>query len=154
MPSIEIVCIDQEEPVDCSSLPFPVEIGAELVSHRTPSALFQSDYENLEGYMYHLLDGEGPTAYNLLKKQWYDEKGNSNGLDENLEIKDEYKASVQVLLDSLINSSKTGRILFTSDYQFGPTSAIRLGPVSISEFWNLHDAGKLRMNALYLIIRG
>lgn len=153
MPSIEIICINQEEPFDCSSFSFPVETGTELVSHRTPSTLFQSDFDDLEGCIYHLLDGEGPTAYNLLKQDWYNEKGNSNGLDENVEFRDEYKDSVKFLLDTLLLSSKTGQILFTSDYQFGPAKAIRVGPVSISEFWNLHDAGEIRMNASYSIIK-
>ncbi len=151
MPSIEIISINQKEPTDCSSFPITVEIGGDLVSHRTPSPLFQSDFDELEGYIYHVLDGEGPTACNLLKQDWYDEEGNSNGLDENIEFIDEYKDSVKLLLDKLLHSSKTGEILFTSNYQFGPKKAIRVGPMSILDFWNLHDAGKLRINASYYV---
>jgi hypothetical protein len=68
-----------------------------------------------------------------------------------VEFRDEYKDSIKLLLDGLLVSSKSGQILFTSDCQFGPEKAFRVGPVSISEFWDLHDAGKVRMNALYSI---
>ena len=153
MPSIEIICIDPKGHVDCSLLPFPVEVDSELVSHRTPSPLFQSDFDDLDGCIYHFLDGEGPTAFNLLKQNWYDEEGNSNGLDENIEFRDEYKESVKLLLDELLLYSQTGQLLFTSDYQSGPEEVMRLGPLSITEFWDLHDAGKIRMNASYSIRR-
>ncbi len=151
MPSIEIICINQARPIDCSSFLFDIEFEDDLVSHRSPRALFQSDFDCLKGYIYHLLDGEGPTAYKLLKQNWYDKEGNSNGVEENLEFKNEYKDSVKLLLKELLISSKSGQILFTSDYQFGPQKPIRVGPMTISEFWNLHDAGNIRMNASYSI---
>lgn len=126
---------------------------SELISHRSPSPLFQPDFDALEGYIYHLHDGPGPTAYKLLKQDWYDEFGNSNGLDKNIEFRDEFKSAVVYLIEALLFSSNKERILFTSDYQFGPENVTRHGLVSISEFWKLHDEGKLRMNASYLITK-
>src|SRR6184192_1309033 len=54
MPSIEIVCVGQKSPADFSDLPFAVEASRELRSHRSPKALFQADFDHLNGCMYHL----------------------------------------------------------------------------------------------------
>ncbi len=150
MPSIELVAIDQEEPFNCSSLPFKVKVNSELVSHRCPSPLFQSDFDALEGHIYHLLDG-GVTAYDLLKRDWYDVDGNSNGMDENIEFRDEYKSSVVHFISELLESSGKHIVLFTSDYQFGPAVTQRYGQINVKKFWDLHDSGSLRMNTSYLI---
>ena len=148
MPSLEIICIKQLEPTDFSHLPFRIEAETVLTSHRSPQPLFQADFDKLEGCIYHLLDEKSITAYNLPKRAWYRENDDS---DDNVEFKDEYSPLVKSLIEQLLAASPVGQILFTTDYQFGPNGAKRYRPISFSEFWQIHNAGKVRMNASYLI---
>ncbi|PSB15148.1 hypothetical protein C7B65_25145 [Phormidesmis priestleyi ULC007] len=148
MPSLEIICIQQLEPTDFSHLPFRVEAETVLTSHRSPQPLFQGDFDKLQGCIYHLLDEKSVTAYNLLKRDWYREGDDS---DDNVEFKDEYLPLVKSLLKQLLAASPVGQILFTTDYQFGSDGAERYGSISFSEFWQMHNAGKVKMNASYLI---
>ena len=53
MPSIELVCTDQSEPLEFSGLPFALVANRELVSHR-PRPLFQRELSRLRGCMYHV----------------------------------------------------------------------------------------------------
>ena len=151
MPSLEIICINQSEPSDFSHLPFTVKAEKELISHRSPTPFFQDDFDKLKGCIYHLLDDGGVTAYDLLVRDWYDNEGNSNGLDDNVEFRDEYAPFVKDTLEQLLSSSPIGQILFTTDYQFGPKTIEKHGPMSFSEFWHLHEVGGVRMNASYVI---
>src|SRR5207237_8518459 len=136
---------------DFSSLPFKVRAEKELVSHHSTNSLFQSDFDRLRGYIYHVLDGSTLTCYELLVRDWYDEHGNSNGADENVEFREEYAGAVKRMLEELLNSSPVGQVLFTTDYQFGPEEAERFGPLLFAAFKQLYNAGKVRMNAAYLI---
>src|SRR5579864_4371248 len=54
VPSIEIICIGQLNAGGFSHLPFAVESGTELKSHRMPRPLFQEDFAGLKGCIYHL----------------------------------------------------------------------------------------------------
>jgi hypothetical protein len=45
MPTIEIVCVAQTEPLDFSNLPFAIIAENKLSSHR---GLFQSDFNKLQ----------------------------------------------------------------------------------------------------------
>ena len=144
MPSLEIICINQSEPSNFSRLPFMVEAEKELVSHRSPTPLFQPDFDKLEGCIYHLLDEGGVTAYDLLKRDWYKE-------DDDVEFRDEYAPFVKNLLEQLLILSPVGQVLFITDYQFGPEGEERHGPISFAGFWQMHNEGKVRMNASYLI---
>jgi len=47
MPSIEIVCLGQLAPSDFSHLPFAVKSSAKLKSDRSPTPLFQPDFESM-----------------------------------------------------------------------------------------------------------
>jgi hypothetical protein len=49
MPSIEIVCIDQDMPTDFSDMSFAVQVSTELESHRSPSLLIS--HMNLPFYL-------------------------------------------------------------------------------------------------------
>ncbi len=150
MPSLEIICLNQLEPSNVSHLPFIVEAEAKLVSHRSPKPLFQADFDQLKGCIYHFLDG-GVTAYDLLKRDWYHGDDNS---DDNVEFIEEYAPSVKEFLQQLLAVSPVGQILFTTDYQFGPDSGEKYGPLSFDEFWKMHDAGKIKMNHSYLVTTG
>jgi len=53
MPSIEIVCIGQAHPIEVGSFSFAVISGSRLVSHRSPHPRFQSDFDQLKGFIYY-----------------------------------------------------------------------------------------------------
>ncbi len=150
MPSLEIICINQAEPSNFSYLPFKVVAEKQLISHRGSSSLFQADFDQLEGCIYHLLDEKRVTAYWLLVRDWY-YKGNSNGRDYNVEFIDEVSLPVKDMLQQLLLASPVGQILFTTDYQSGPETVERHGPLPFAEFCQLHNEGAIRMNASYLI---
>ena len=151
MPSLEIICIDQQEPTDFPNLPFRVKAEKELVSHRRPDPLFQVDFDGMRGCIYHVLDGSSPTCYDLLVRDWYDKQGNSNGADENVEFREEFAEGMKQVLEKLLACSPVRQILFTTDYQFGPKEVQRYGPLSFAEFKELYKSGKVRINAAYLI---
>ena len=148
MPSIEIICIDQIEPIYFIDLPFQIEVSKNLISHRSPAPLFSSDFDKLNGYIYHLLENEGITAYELLEQDSYDADGNSNIL----KFIDEVSPYIHSVLEALLNSSPIKQLLFTSDYQFGPEIVKRFDSIPIAEFWKLHDTNRIRMNSAYWII--
>jgi hypothetical protein len=154
MPSIEIACVglEQRRTPPRNSFDIAYEVG--LTSHRVPSR-FQREFDATAGSMYHLGNpGQNTaasgafTAYELLSDECLEQdpmvfvelgKSHAHGLKE--------------LLLWLLDSSPAGRLLFTSDYQFGPDSPAWFGPITLVDFWNLHDSHQLRMNALYSITR-
>ena len=151
MPSIEIVCIGQEKPTDFSNLPFAVVSGRDLVSHRSPTPLFQREFDELSGCMYHLgnpacRDQEytGPFfAYDLIQDE--------DDSVECLRFSAAYVDSVRLLLAWLLDASPVGREFFTTDWQCGPDRVTRGGVVRHSDFWRMHDEGHLRWNGSYTI---
>lgn len=156
MPSIEIVCLGQTKPVDCSGYPFAVEASSELVSHRSPAPRFQSDMDGLAGVIYHLGNPDLKVrergayfAYELLS-----EASRSAEPPSALVFDPEYASAVFDLLAVLVSESPKSELLFTSDWQFGPDHTLRLGRVSLAELRELHDSGALLLNALYTVHAG
>jgi hypothetical protein len=149
MPSIEIAAIGLGTPLAPPPTPFSVTYEAGLKSHRLPSR-FQSDFDRMSGSLYHLgnpgLSGGGGAffASDLLSLE--SREGESPSF---LQFAQPHVASVHALLDWLLRNSPDGNLLFTSDWQFGPEGTQRFGPVSLSEFWGLHDSRKLMLNAAY-----
>ena len=153
MPSIEIVCIGQAEPLDCSSYPFAVEASPKLVSHRSPVPRFQSDFDKLSGILYHLGNPdlkereEGAFfAYELLGDSSREVEPPSS-----LEFAAQFASRIFDLIEALLAESPKSELLFTSDWQFGPDHALRLGSVSLAELRQLHDTGALLINAAYTV---
>jgi hypothetical protein len=154
MPSIEIICIGQDQPRAFSDLPFAVLAERELVSHRSPAPLWQSDFDRVTGCIYHLgnpsLRGAEPDrvffAYDLLS-----ELSKTPQAPFQLEFAVEYQESVHLVLAELLSDSPHGKALFTSDWQFGPPPYRHPSPLSLNEFWGLHSVGQLRLNALYAL---
>ena len=148
MPTIEIVCVGQAEPSTFDGLPFAVRAERQLVSHR---ALFQPDFDALQGCIYHLgnpafrgRESEGFFAYELVWKTLPE-----YGAVGPLRFNNEYVPHVRVIIEELLTASPVGRVIFSSDWQFGPDEVRRFSPVSEERFWQMHDAGGLRFNALY-----
>lgn len=138
MPSIEIICVEQVEPLRFVGLPFEVYAETKLVSHRKPSPLFQSDFDTMSGCIYHIIQqGGGWNAGNLL-----------NGW-EKLLFEDDTAPYIKKLLEVLLQASPVHRLIFTSDYQFGPRVKRYKRPFTLTKFWEAHDAEKLHLNALY-----
>ena len=144
MPSVEIVCVGQPEPIVFEEMPFRIDAENELRSHRTPSPLFQADFDAVSGCIYHFSkQAKGAfTAYELVGACWVE-----------LQFKPEYVPFVQHVLSELLTASPQGKILFTSDYQFGPKRRCYKRPLTLDKFWALHAEGKLWANALYPLKR-
>lgn len=151
MPSIEIVCIGQAAPSDFSDLPFAVAAENRLKSHRSPEPLFQTDFDPLQGCIYHLgsprlKNPNAPGAYtasDLLTDWW-----------EGIHFKPEYVPHVRRLLCELLAASPEERLLFTSDYQFGPKMRRYRRPLTLETFWKRHGTKRLHTNALYPLTKG
>ena len=152
MPSIEIICIGQLDPINFNDLPFAVESDRELKSHRIPRPLFRNDFAGLKGCIYHLgspdlkalRTGRCFFAYDLLSDQ-----SRSASRSRFLEFLPDFVPAIHDLLESLMESSPERRLLFTSDWQFGPRRPYRSPIVTLDEFWSAHNSRKLRLNGAY-----
>ena len=152
MPSIELVCVEQQTPSVLPKLPFAVRSEPVLQSHRSPSPLFQSDFDRLRGCIYHLgnpscnrANYEGPFfAYELLSDVSRDRR-------KCLEFAPEFVASLFELFGILLAASPARSLVFTTDWQFGPRGARRCRPILEGTFWRRHAAHALHLNSLYPI---
>lgn len=154
MPSIEIVCIGQTAVSHFESLPFIVEAETRLVSHRKPHPLFQAEFDALTGCIYHLLNPtESWDAYLLLDTSLEcmerAPEPDEDSIIWSLSFRAEYAPAVHSLLETLLEASPVGQVLFTSDYQFGPERRRYTEPLTLEQFWALHEEDRLHMNALY-----
>ena len=151
MPSIEIICVGQEAPSTFGDLPFAVVAEAELISHRSPNPLFQPDFDALRGCIYHLgnpdLRGSERryfTAYDLIVSDHDDWL-------ECLKFQPQFQTSLEGLLTTLIEASPLSELLFTSDWQCCELDAVHMAPLTLSEFWSIHERDALRWHAAYPI---
>lgn len=146
MPSLEIICVGQEEPLDFSAMPFAVVAERRLISHRS-RPLFQKDFDQLTGCIYHL---GNPRLKDPNASGAYFASDLLADFEDVMVFKPEYAPFVQQLTAKLLMASPAGRLIFTSDYQFGPHPEARFQEWQTpAEFWQLHDTQQLRMNALY-----
>jgi hypothetical protein len=153
MPSIEIACIGLSTPLRPPPTSFAVVCEPGLTSHRSPTPRFQADFDGLSGCLYHLgnpqfagSDRGAYFAYDLLSPRSVESDPPSF-----LEFDPVHVASARSFLQWVLAASPARRILFTSDWQFGPDWTRSLGPISLTEFWNLHDSRNLLLNAAYPI---
>lgn len=153
MPSLEIICINQAEPSDFSYLPFAIEAETGLVSQHSPQPLFRADFDQLEGCIYYLLrDQKDDTPYHLLRNDWFDRTGKGNESQHTIQFREEFVSLVKDMTEQLMLSSPCGEIVFLTDYQIGLECIERHGPLTFSDFWQLHDEGAIRINAAYFIV--
>jgi hypothetical protein len=153
MPSIEIFCVGLTASEPLPETSFAVICDRSRQSHRGPTPRFQADFDRLEGVLYHLgnpelaADPDGPFfAYDILSDA-------SRGADPSsfLELAPAHVVSARRLLDCLFRSSPAKRLIFTSDWQFGPPWTRRFELLSLDEFWQLHDSRQLLLNSAYFI---
>lgn len=155
MPSIELVCIDQDQPLECAGFPFAVVADRELVSHRT-NPLFQRELSQLRGCMYHVGNPQCAEpgyngfffAYELLSLESRDQ-----AMPRVLEVAKEFRESLGLLVRRLLDASPAHSVFFYTDWQFGPRRPVRGGTLLESVFWQRHDKHRLRLNACYTIQR-
>ena len=153
MPSIEIACIGLTKFAGLPPTTFAVVADPGLKSHRGPLPLFQADFDRLSGCLFHLgnrgldqLVGGPFFADELLSARSRDADPASV-----LEFAPSYVDSLRRFMEWLLSVSPAQRLLFTSDWQFGPKEARRFRSVDLDAFWELHDSGKLLLNAAYPI---
>jgi hypothetical protein len=155
MPSIEIACVDLSTDTKPLATSFAVTHELGLRSHRSPAPRFQADFAKLTGALYHIGNPEfaghdgGPFfAYDVLSEASREADPKSF-----LEFDAPHVPSMRNFLQWLLDLSPCGRILFTSDWQFGPSETHRFEPIALAEFWSRHDSRRLLLNAAYPIAR-
>jgi hypothetical protein len=154
MPSIELICVEQREPSQLPALPFAIRAEPQLVSHRSPPSLFQRDFDQLRGCIYHLgspfCDDFGYKgaffAYELLSKRCRDSLPHRF-----LEFAPEFLPGIFDVLGVLLAASPVRLVLFTTDWQGGPMAARRYRQITERTFWQRHKNKKLHLNPLYPI---
>ena len=153
MPSIELVCIDQSEPLEFSELPFALVAEPHLVSHRT-RPLFQRELSGLRGCIYHIGNPQCAApgyqgaffAYEVLSSESRERQRRRF-----FEVAPRFRDGLHRLIRTLLDVSPARSVFFYTDWQFGPTRAIRCGVIAEAEFWQRHDTRQLRLNACYTI---
>ena len=155
MPSIEIACLGLTIPLPPPATSFAVVYEAGLKSHRSPKPRFQRDFDGLSGSLYHLGNPEfaGTTSGPFLGYVVLSEPSRQAEPPSFLAFAPEHLASAQALVAWLLDSSPEGRLLFTSDWQFGPEGSRRFSALTLSEFWRRHSRRELLLNAAYPIAR-
>jgi hypothetical protein len=155
MPSIEIACVGLEVPLEPPATSFAVVCEAGLRSHRSPEPRFRQDFDEMSGSLYHLGNPEfantatGPfLAYGVLSQESREAEPPSF-----LEFAPEHIRSASEFMAWLLDASPEGKLLFTSDWQFGPEATRRFAALSLPEFWRLHDSRVLLLNSAYPIER-
>ncbi len=147
MPSLEIICLEQETPSQFSDLPFALRSENTLIPHR---GLFWEDFKLHRGCIYHLgnPDMRFTDDYGFFAGQLMDWN------TENLSLKflPEFVPPLQTLLQTLIAASPVGKLIFTTDYQFGGSTMRYKRPLPLEKFWEKHDTEKLWLNALYPLV--
>jgi hypothetical protein len=122
-------------------------------SHRGPTPRFQSDFDRLDGVLYHVGNPEfaanpdGPFfAYDALS-----EASRHASPSSFLEFAPSHAVSARAFLEWILASSPAGRLIFTSDWQFGPSWTRRFDGLDLNEFWRRHDSHLLFLNSAYVI---
>ena len=148
MPTIEIVCLEQKEPLDFSDFSFSFALRAESepISHR---GLFAKELKRSNGCIYHFGNPEMRSgdswfyASHLL--DW------NLGHNDHLKFLPEFIPELRQLFIDLLSASPVQRLSFSSDYQFGPQIRRHSKSLRYEEFWRRHAAGELWLNARYFI---
>ena len=152
MPSIELICVQQESKIEIENYSFTVEVSDKLESHRYPSR-FQNVFSKMQGCIYHLgspcfknINQNGAfTAYELIDKDF------PTSEEDILKFLDIYIKDLKLLFSELLMASKNRNVIFTSDYQFGPDNDTYGGEMTLNYFWQQHDQNKLKLNGIYYI---
>ena len=155
MPSIEIACVGLESPLEPPATTFAVVYEAGLKSHRYPHPRFQLDFDRMTGSLYHLGSPQftGSTTGSFLAYDVLSEASRHAEPPSFLEFAPDHLQSARDLLAWLLEASPEGRLVFTSDWQFGPEGSRRCDAVALAQFWQLHDSRNLLLNAAYPIER-
>ena len=155
MPSIEIACIGLKSPLEPPPTSFALVYEAGLVSHRSPEPRFQLDFDELSGSLYHLGSPQfaGTTTGLFLAWDVLSDASRHADPPSFLEFAPEHHESARELLSWLLQASPHSRLLFTSDWQFGPKETHRFPPMGLTEFWGLHNARGVLLNSAYFIER-
>lgn len=150
-PLLEIACLGLTEPAPIRASGLVVQAEKGLRS-QSLAPRFQGELDGLQGCLYRLgqpLEGSGvASAYELLSAASREAFPPSA-----LEFAPAHRAAVERLLEEIQSASPEGRVLFTSDWQYGPEWAHRFGPLTLREFWSLHATRHLYLNTAYEIVR-
>ena len=154
MLSIEIIAIKQTTPVSFEDLPFAVEVNTGLKSNREPS-LFQTDFDSLTGCIYHL--GESSKKENnaggFAANDFLSEECINQQELKFIEFKKDILPFIKKIVSSLIESSPSSSVLFTSEYEVSKNTIQRFENIPVKTFFELHDKKEILFNASYKVVK-
>ena len=134
--------------VSSRSLPFKVVLSQPPCSHRGSASLWQRDFARDGGTLVHIGD---PTVSEERGRFWAYEM-----LEEiecrRYRILPNYKRPFFLLIENLLGQSKAGKLLLTSDMQFGPQAFRYKRPLRVVAAEKIHDRYGLRLNSLMNIV--
>ncbi len=167
MPTIELVCLSgQRAPELPHYQTFCYRTEQAPQSHR---ALFQADFDRASGPIVHLGNkdfehkpffwasdlikwSDDPVEIPLIdpdqgENQWW-------GEDQSyaFRFRPEVVPELQDLLSKLLDHSPERGVLFTTDYQFGPVTPLRLSGYTLTSLLQEHAHTGLRWNTLYHVM--
>jgi hypothetical protein len=90
-------------------------------------------------------------AYIYIPEDASAEGSSSSGANQQFIFKflDAYKPDIDALLKAALDKSPVKKVVFLTDYQFGPEKGSTEVIETISAFWARHDAEGLKLNTLY-----
>lgn len=148
-PLVEIACVGLAAPREVRASGFVVQAEAGLRS-QSLAPRFRDEFDGLSGCLYRLGQatdsGAALSAYELLSPASREAFPPSA-----LEFAPAHRGAVERLLEEIQAASPERRVLFTSDWQYGPEWAHRFGPLTLAEFWSLHATRHLYLNTAYEI---
>lgn len=171
MPTIEIAIYESKKiEIDKDEFRMAILKDDKLISHR---GLFINEFENKSGVMLHLGNEEFKNYDGLF---WGNELIDWDTTDNDkieipqvdvndpadkwganqqyvFQFNSEFKTEIDKLLKIAIDKSKSSKIGFLTDYQFGPEIGKKRIVYSIKEFWETHDTEKLIFNTIYEMYR-
>jgi len=142
--------VAESEPSNFSNLPFAVLAENRLVSHR---ALFQSDFEKLQGCIYHLGNPDLREANDFAFFAYELINDAMSNQEDFLKFDNKFIPHVKIMISQLLATSPISQVTFSSDWQFGSENVRRFESISEEKFWEMHDACELRFNVLYKIVK-
>lgn len=155
MPSIELFCVDQRQPlISLQGRHIEVIADSHNVSHRGAASRFQHLFSHHDGVLYHLGEPQPPparssffTAYGLLSEACLEADPPSF-----LMFKEELCAEMDELLNVLLDASPSQRLIWTSDWQFGPSWVRYHPPLTCDDLWLMHHDQRLNWHTAYPLV--
>lgn len=167
MPTVEIAIFDADKvEIDLNDYRMAIRVDHKLSSH---GGLFVDEFDGQDGVMLHLgnedfkeedfgfwgsdlIDWDS-TDNDEIEIPIIDTNKTENDWGAGQEYLYQFDVYFRIEIDKLlrmaIRQTRSNKIAFLTEYQFGPKNGSKRIVYSIREFWELHDEQKLTFNTMY-----